>query len=106
MEDSQFGKRLREARKLAGISQRGLGVKMALPPKKASVYVNRWELGKRAPRYDDIQKMADVLGVSPAFFFLGPEEDTMAEIILLAGRMEESERKGLLEELRTRGADP
>ncbi|MBF0379842.1 MAG: helix-turn-helix transcriptional regulator [Magnetococcales bacterium] len=85
MEDSLFGRRLKQARKRVGITQRGLGVKMSLPPNKASVYVNRWELGTRSPRYDDIQKMAKVLGVSPAFFFLGPEEDALAEIILLLG---------------------
>ncbi len=99
-----FRNRLREARERAGFSQRGLAVKIGLPPKKASVYVNRWERQGKQPCWEDIAKMARVLEIPPAFFLA--DDDLLAQIILLAGGMTETDRKGLLEELRARGADP
>ena len=93
-----FGKRLREARERIGCSQRGLGVRMGLPPKKASVYINRWERQGKQPNWEAIEKMAGVLEV-PAAFFLA-DDDTLAEIILLAGGMADAERKKLLEKFR------
>ncbi|MBF0137495.1 MAG: helix-turn-helix domain-containing protein [Magnetococcus sp. DMHC-1] len=85
-----FGRRLREAREKIGCSQRGLGVKIGLPPKKASVYVNRWERQGKQPNWETIDKMAEALHVPPAFFLA--EDDALAEIILLVGKMPLAER--------------
>ena len=78
-----FGQRLREARERVGCSQRGLGVRIGLPPKQASVYINRWERQGKQPSWEAIGKMAQVLEVSPAFFLA--DNDLLAEVILLAG---------------------
>ena len=96
-----FGRRLRYARERIGCSQRGLGVLMGLPPKKASVYINRWERQGKQPGWEAIGKMAEVLGVSPAFFLA--DDDILAEIILLTGKLAEAEKKRLLDALRPHG---
>lgn len=98
-----FGKRLREARERAGCSQRGLGVRIGLPPKKASVYVNRWERQGKQPNWETIEKMARALRTPPAFFLA--DDDALAQIILLTGGMAETERKKLMMELQAREVD-
>ena len=97
-----FKQRLREARERVECSQRGLGVRMGLPPKKASVYINRWERQGKQPNWEAIEKMAGVLEV-PAAFFLA-DDDTLAEIILLAGGMPSAEKEALVATLRERGS--
>lgn len=93
-----FGRRLREARERVGCSQRGLGVRMGLPPKKASVYVNRWERQGKQPSWEAIAKMAQVLGVPPAFFLA--DNDMLAEVILLVGINDQGRLQELLATLR------
>ena len=89
-----FGRRLREARERVGCSQRGLGVRIGLPPKQASVYINRWERQGKQPSWEAIGKMAQVLEVPPAFFLAN--DDMLAEIILLAGTKDGEQLRELL----------
>lgn len=96
-----FVRRLREARELREFSQRGLGVKIGLPPKKASVYINRWERQGKQPNWEDIGKIAEVLEIPPAYFLA--DDDTLAEIILLLGGIPKSDWPALAAELREKG---
>ena len=93
-----FGQRLREARERVGCSQRGLGVRIGLPPKQASVYINRWERQGKQPSWEAIGKMAQVLEVSPAFFLA--DNDMLAEVILLTGTKDRERLQELLATLR------
>ena len=86
-----LGKRLREAQERVGFSQRGLEVHIGLPPKKASVYINRWERQGVQPTWENIEKMARTLETPSAFFLA--EDDVLAEIILLANGMPTAEKK-------------
>lgn len=102
-----FGQRLQEARERVGCSQRGLGVRMGLPPKQASVYVNRWERQGKQPSWEAIDKMAQVLAVPPAFFLA--DNTLLAEVILLAGTKDRERLQALLETLQeeeNRKSDP
>ena len=92
-----FGKRLREARLRAGLSMRGVGVRMLLPPKRASVYVSRWEAGGRTPELETVNRIARVVSVPPSYL-LEPS-DTIAAIILLAARLDDTKQEKLLEQL-------
>lgn len=60
MQDFDFGNRLLELRKKAGLSQAQLGEKVGLSNKA----VSKWENGQAKPGLDIVQKLADVLSVS------------------------------------------
>ncbi len=96
-DETLFAKRLREAREEAGLSQRRLGMMMGLGPRRASVYVNRYERGAREPGFHIIQQLADVLTI-PASYFL-EADDTLAKIILIVGKMEDLDRQRVLDQI-------
>ncbi len=77
---STFSKRLKQARLQKGLSQEQLGIDAGLDPMSASARMNRYELGKRAPDFALIEKLAEVLGVPAAFFFA--DDDELANLIL------------------------
>ncbi len=77
---STFSKRLKQARLIKGLSQEQLGLEAGLDAMSASTRMNRYELGKRAPDFSLIEKLAEVLGVPAAFFFADDEE--LANLIL------------------------
>ena len=60
MQDIEFGNRLYQLRKKAGLSQTQLGEKVGLSNKA----VSKWENGLAKPGLDIVHKLADVLGVS------------------------------------------
>lgn len=60
MQDFEFGNRLYELRKKAGLSQSQLGEKVGLSNKA----VSKWENGLAKPGLDIIYKLADILSVS------------------------------------------
>ncbi|MEO5335083.1 MAG: helix-turn-helix domain-containing protein [Magnetococcus sp. YQC-5] len=101
-DDVLFGRRLKNARERVGVSQRQLGFRIGLDPAGASTRINRYERGTRAPAFDIVRTIAIELGVPPSFFY--EPDDTLAEIVLLLGRMDVAGREALLEKLR-RGLD-
>lgn len=60
MQDFEFGNRLCQLRKRAGLSQAQLGEKVGLTNKA----VSKWENGQAKPGLDIVHKLADVLSVS------------------------------------------
>lgn len=98
-----FGMRLRKARLRAGLSMRGVGVRMLLPPKRASVYVSRWEAGGRTPELGTVNRIARVVSVPPSYLI--EQDDTLAEIILLTTKLDDSKKKKLLAQLREEVGD-
>ncbi len=94
-----FGQRLKEARLQTGISQKQLGIQIGLDEGVASPRINRYERGVMQPSdIETAERLAQVLQVPAAFFYT--RDDVLAEIILLAGKMEDEERLRLLEGLR------
>ncbi|MBA2674007.1 helix-turn-helix transcriptional regulator [Ramlibacter sp.] len=92
---SVFAKRLKEARLQAGLSQEALGIEAGLDPASASTRMNRYELGKRAPDFELVERIAEVLEVPAPYFYA--TDDTLARIILAAGKLSARERAKLAE---------
>ena len=78
---SVLGKRLKEARLRAGLSQEQLGIDAGLDPMSASARMNRYELGNRVPNFELVQALAKVLRVPTPYFYA--EDETMAKLILV-----------------------
>jgi len=75
-----IGKRIREARVRACMTQEALGVAIGLDEEVASVRVSRYESGVHAPPVNLIRPLADALSVPPAY--LVTENNRIAGIIL------------------------
>lgn len=82
---SVFTKRLREGRLRARMSQKDLGIKAGLDPASASTRMNRYELGKRVPHPDLVEKLAIALGV-PVEYFYAREDDTSTLLLSMDKR--------------------
>ena len=74
-----YSRRLREARKAKGLSQRALGVQAGISESSASARINRYETGAHQPDYQTLSKLANTLGLPTAYFYA--EDDTLAEVI-------------------------
>lgn len=75
-----FGKRLREARLLAGLTQDALGVAIGLDEGSACIRISRYESGVHSPGLDVLSQLAKTLDVPSAF--LVTEDDQLAQAIL------------------------
>ena len=75
-----FGKRLREARLRAGLTQDALGVAIGLDEGPACIRISRYESGVHNPSLDVVWQLAEALQVPPAF--LVTEDDRLAHAIL------------------------
>ena len=75
-----FAARLVQARQLRGLSQRALGDQMGLGKDKGSSRINRYEHQVTAIGFENLETLAKVLNVPPAYLLAdGPE---MADAIL------------------------
>lgn len=95
---SVFTKRLKEARKLAGLSQEALGVAAGLEEESASTRMNRYEVGARVPDHDLVERFAAVLNVPAPFFYTS--DDEVAWLLVTYHRMRPVERKKVIEAVR------
>lgn len=59
-----IGERIRFFRNLKGMTQKFLGVKVGFPEKTADIRLAQYESGKRTPKSDLTEALADALGVS------------------------------------------
>ena len=92
------GRRLREARLRAGLSQKGLGVLAGIDQFSASPRINQYERGKHLPDYSTARRLAGALGVSVTYLYA--EEEELAELILGYGSASDKKRKQILRMLR------
>jgi transcriptional regulator with XRE-family HTH domain len=92
--ESIWGKRLKEARLAAGISQKTLGIQAGLDPSVASTRINRYELGVHKADYKIAQLLSRILHVPTGYFYT--EDDQLAELILIAYRLPLRKRSDLL----------
>lgn len=80
------GRRLREARRAAGMTQRQLAEQLGIP----DTGVINWETGQRAPRTDRLPELARILGKHPADL-TAPAEDrapSLVELRVAAGLLQ------------------
>ncbi|MDO3519090.1 helix-turn-helix domain-containing protein [Ralstonia pseudosolanacearum] len=87
---SVLAKRLKEARQHAGWSQEKLGIEAGLDPMSASTRMNRYELGKRTPDLQLVERIASVLKM-PASYFYAVDDDE-AELLLAFHRLPKKQR--------------
>ncbi|EJL83191.1 helix-turn-helix transcriptional regulator [Pantoea sp. BIGb0393] len=74
-----FQKRLKQARLAKGLSQKRLGIAAGIDEFVASTRINRYEKGIHQADLDTAQRLAEVLDVSPSYFY--EEDDELAEKI-------------------------
>jgi transcriptional regulator with XRE-family HTH domain len=94
---STFAKRLREARTRAGLSQKQLGITAGIDAFSSSPRINQYERGKHAPDYATAQRLARVLKVPTPYLYC--DDDMVAEVILLLGKLSTVKKRKLLGEL-------
>lgn len=95
-----FGKRLREAREMAGIAQDKLGVLIGLDESSSSARISRYETGIHEPPVRTAKQIAAALKVPLAFLYC--DDDVLAAILLQAHRMTKEARRALLASMQTK----
>ncbi|MEO5330170.1 MAG: helix-turn-helix domain-containing protein [Magnetococcus sp. THC-1_WYH] len=98
MTKTPIPKRLKEARDRADLSQTDLGIAAGMDPSGASARMNQYERDKHVPDYQTLKRIAAVLGCPVPYFYA--EDDTLAEILLYLGRMDDAGKTALLEALK------
>ncbi|WP_433848234.1 helix-turn-helix domain-containing protein [Acinetobacter proteolyticus] len=88
-----FAMRLRLARKAKGLSQEKLGILAGIDESSASARMNQYERGKHVPDFLVASKIAEVLELPTAYFYV--EDDALAEI-LQKSYLLDAEKKNLL----------
>lgn len=91
---STLGRRLKEARKAAKMSQERLGIEAGLDPMSASARMNRYELGERTPDLDVVARIAKVLGVPVTYFFAESEDE--ATLLARLHRLTKTQRAAVM----------
>ena len=84
-------KRLKEARKAKGLSQKKLGILAGIDESGASARMNQYEKGYNTPPYSLVQKIAQVLEVPTCYFYA--EDEDIAELIIKQGVSSSTEAK-------------
>jgi len=92
---SIFAKRLKEARKAAGLSQERLGVLAGIDEASASARMNQYERGKHEPDFSMVERIAKVLNVPEAYFYA--KDNELASLVVQLHRMKASRRKEVVE---------
>lgn len=95
---SVIGKRLKEARLRAGLSQERLGLEAGLEPESASARMNRYETGARAPDLELMERIGSVLGVPAAYFYAS--DDQVADLLIAFTELPPKAREKALDMVR------
>lgn len=96
---SVIGKRLKEARLRAGLSQERLGLDAGLEAESASARMNRYETGARAPDLELMERIGAVLGVPAAYFYAS--DNQVAELLMAFHELSPKARDKALEMVRS-----
>ena len=97
MKDVPLCRRLREARVLAQISQKGLGIEAGMDEFSASARMNHYELGRHTPDYSTLKRIATVLKLPVAYFYA--ESDELAEVIKIFNKLHKADQVAVLKTL-------
>lgn len=93
-----FGKRLREARLRAKVSQRELGILAKIDPDSSTPRINQYERGVHAPDFLTAERCASALGVPTPYLYT--RDETLAELLLLLAATPQRKVKALIKALR------
>lgn len=93
-----WGRRLKEIRTAAGLSQKTLGIQAGLDQFVASSRLNRYELGVHKADFLIAQRLAEILNVPTAYFYT--EDDRLAELMVAYHRASIRKRAAILKTAR------
>ena len=82
---SLFGKRMKEARLRAGLSQEKLGVLAGIDEMSSSARMNQYERGKHEPDFSMVERIALALDLPESFFF--SKDDKTAWLLVALHRL-------------------
>jgi transcriptional regulator with XRE-family HTH domain len=91
---SVFSKRLKQARLRSGLTQEQLGIHAGIDEFSASARMNQYEKGKHAPGIQTSQRLARALRIPTSFLY--EEDDLLASLIAIAGRLSKEKKRALL----------
>lgn len=92
---SVLGKRLKQARITAGLSQERLGVLAGIDEMSASARMNQYERGVHTPGYPMVEQFAKVLDVPVEYFYV--KKDDTAQLLLGFHRLARADRSRVLQ---------
>ena len=88
---SPVGRRLKEARLLQGLSQKGLGIKAGIDQFSSSARINQYERDKHVPDYQTATRLADALEIPVTYLFT--DDDDLAAIILKYSQVSKTKQR-------------
>lgn len=89
--------RLKEARLLAKLSQKKLGIEAGMDQFSASARMNHYEIGRHTPDFSTLKRIASVLNLPVAYFYA--ESDELAELIHIFHKLEKPQQLLLLKKI-------
>lgn len=89
-----FGRRLRAARLSANLPQDKLGARIGLDELSSSARISRYETGVHEPPIKTAKLLAGALKVPLAYLYC--EDDLLAQILLVASKLNIAEKRKLL----------
>lgn len=89
---------------MRALSQRALGDRMGLGKDKGSSRINRYEHQVTAIGFDNLDKLAEILGVPPAYLLA--DNATMADAILALAKAKPRHQDQLMQVLTMLSTDP
>ncbi|MDY4379344.1 helix-turn-helix transcriptional regulator [Pectobacterium brasiliense] len=92
-----FSQRLKDARLLRGLSQKGLGIAAGIDEFVASARINRYEKGVHEANLVTASRLSEALGVPLAYFYAA--DDNLAKMILAFAELSTAEQTALLNSL-------
>jgi len=93
--DAVFPRRLKQARLRSGLTQEQLGIHAGIDEFSASIRVNQYEQGMHTPAIQTGQRLARALLVPTGFLY--EEDDLLANLLAIAGRLSKEKKKALLD---------
>lgn len=93
-DQTPFPKRLKAARKAAGLSQKKLGILSGIDEFSSSARMNQYEKGTHSPDYSMVQRISAVLEVPEAYFYA--DDDGLAELVELYGKLNKAKKQELV----------
>lgn len=87
--------RLRIARKAKKLSQERLGILAGIDESSASARMNQYERGKHVPDFLMASKIAEILDIPTAYFYV--ENEILAEIVQKSHSLDNDKKKQVLD---------
>ena len=89
-----FARRLKQARLHADLSQKELGILAGMDPYVASPRINQYERGKHEPKLETAERLAEALGIPPAFLYT--QDDLLAKVLLRWNGLTKQQKRDVL----------